>query len=191
MREVNSYQLSSSNVITLTVPPAINRASLNDFKRKIVSIMVNDMLKVFLRNAYYKRPILVLSPDSVCIHLDKPFYVFKAEVEKLLEKWASFSQALSIIELTPVTANKVILTEFYVKNPWKDFLSEYSPVEELPFTGNEARKFSKRKLNEIREKLLCSSGALFRLECMSATGGKHFVLGHSIFVPLEKSLEFL
>ncbi|NJE11999.1 hypothetical protein [Thermococcus sp. LS2] len=149
------------------------------------------MLKVFLRNAYYKRPILVLSHDSVCIHFDRTFYVFKAEVEKLLEKWASFSQALSIIELTPVTANKIILTEFYVKNPWEDFLSEYNSVEALPFTGNEARKFSERELSEIREKLLHSSGALFKLECLSSVNRKHFALKQNLFIPLEKSLEFL
>ncbi|WP_206205337.1 hypothetical protein [Thermococcus sp. LS2] len=105
MKQVNFYQITSSNVVTADIPPRINRNSLLDFRRWIPPIIVNDLINVYLRNPYYKRPILVFGLDGVYVHFDKTFYVVKREIERLLDKWANLAQALSITEVAPLTSS--------------------------------------------------------------------------------------
>lgn len=192
---MNSYQITSSNIITNNLPPRLNQNSLIDFKRKITSIMVRDLIEVYLRNPYYKRPILIFGPDALYINFDKTFYIIEKEVEKALNMWANLAQTFSINEIAPVKANDVVLNEFYTVVLYHKLLREVLREDrKLTFIGNEARKYTSREFRELARALLSGEGALFELEFLAKVEkkeGENLVLKRFLFVPLEKSLEFL
>jgi len=64
MKKVNSYSVKSSNIITNNIPPKIDQDSLIDFRRKLTSLIVRDLIDVYLRNSYYKRLVLVFGSDT-------------------------------------------------------------------------------------------------------------------------------
>jgi len=196
MKKVNSYSVKSSNIITNDIPPKINQNSLIDFRRKLTSLIVRDLIDVYLRNPYYKRPVLVFGPDILYVHFDKTFYVIEHEIGKALNKWANLAQAFSLNELAPVKADEIVLNEFYTVPLYHEILRGILHEERmLKFLGNEPRKYTNRELREISKALLSGNGALFEFEMLSRVkkrDKKETLVSKSyLFVPLEKGLEFL
>ncbi|ALM75527.1 hypothetical protein [Thermococcus barophilus] len=194
MKLVNSYRLPVPSVISSISPLKINNKNMEELKRQLTSILIRDLIDVYLRNPYYKRPIFSFSIDYCTVNFDKTFYVVEEEISEVLKAWANIAIAISKNQLAPVTTREISLEEYYGKITEQKLVDVILSNNKLTLKGNEVRKFSKEELQEIIGKTLDSQGAIFNLNFI-LTIEKHpkeeLILKHYIFVPLIRELEFI
>ncbi|ALM74036.1 hypothetical protein TBCH5v1_0056 [Thermococcus barophilus] len=66
MKKVNLYSVKSSNIITNDIPPKISQNSLIDFKRRLTSLIVRDLIDVYLRNPHITRDLFSFLVQMLC-----------------------------------------------------------------------------------------------------------------------------
>ncbi|NJE13352.1 hypothetical protein [Thermococcus sp. LS2] len=64
MRLVNSHKLTVPSVVSFTPSPEINSKNIEELKRQLTSILIRDLIDIYLRNPYYKRPVLSFTVDK-------------------------------------------------------------------------------------------------------------------------------
>lgn len=177
MKKVKSFGVSIS--------PTTNNKIITEYKKLIVSELVQDFLKIFLRNPYLKRPHIVYSQDSVQFFLERTWYVFEEKTESALSLSLKLLQSPSYAYLENC---KLQVIEGYCSAQELSSLTALLKTISIEFTGNETRKFSIQELNGMFHKVLESKGGLF--EFVLSMHGKRETLMY-IFIPLSDEYEFI
>ena len=176
MKKVKSFDVS--------IPLTTNNKVIAEYKKLIVSELVQDFLKIFLKNPYLKRPHIVYSQDSVQFFLERTWYVFEEKTESALSLSLKLLQSPSYAYLENC---KLQVIEGYCSAQELSSLTALLKTISIEFTGNETRKFSTQELNDMLHKVLDSKGALF--EFVLLTDRNREILMY-VFIPLSCEHEF-
>ena len=176
MKKVKSFEVS--------LPLTIDNKVIAEYKKLIVSELVQDFLRIFLKNPYLKRPHIVYSRDSVQFILERTWHVFEEKIESIL---STSMKLLSPSGSVHPEKFRIQVIEGYCNIQELSSLTDLLKTSSIEFTGNEARKFSIQELNDMLHKILESEGAL--LEFVLLMHGKQETLMY-IFIPLSDEYEF-
>ena len=176
MKKVKSFDVS--------IPLTTNNKVIAEYKKLIVSELVQDFLRIFLKNPYLKRPHIVYSQDSVQFILERTWHVFEEKTESALSLSLKLLRSSSH---THIGKCRLQVIEGYCNIQELSSLTDLLKTSSIEFTGNEARKFSIQELNDMLHKILESEGAL--LEFVLLMHGKQETLMY-IFIPLSDEYEF-
>jgi len=176
MKKVKSFEISLS--------PTTDNNVITEYKKLIVSELVQDFLKIFLKNPYLKRLHIVYSRDFAQFLLERTWHVFEEKTESIL------STSMKLLPSSgPARSEKfrIQVMEGYCNVQELSSLTDLLKTQSVEFTGNETRKFSTQELNDMLHKVLESEGALF--EFVLSRHGKQETLMY-IFIPLSNEYEF-
>jgi len=181
-REVDMKKVKS---IEVPISQTTNNEVIIEYKKLIASELLQDFLKIFLKNPYLKRPHIVYSRDSVQFILERTWHVFEEKIESVLSLSLKLLQSSSHAHTEKY---KLQVIEGYCNIQKLSSLADLLQTSSVEFTGNEARKFSTQELNDMLHEVLESKGAL--LEFVLFSHEKQETLMY-IFIPISDKYEFI
>jgi len=152
--------IKSLTPIHTIIRPAIKKRVASEL---VTQELVQDLLKIFLRNPYLKRPHIMITDKKTTFIVDRTWY--------MVEDIAKSFPPLKELELH----------EYWVE-PKEATEAQSVTYENVSIEGNEARKLNDKELQELFERTISSPGALFLM-----------ILGNSelkLFIPLHDELEW-
>jgi len=132
-------------------------------KEVVTQELVQDLLKIFLRNPYLKRPHLVIKDEKTTFVVDRTWYVIENIAKSL-------------------PASKEVELHEYLVEPDEALELKLVAYENVDIEGNETRKLNNKELRKLFEKTIKSPGVLVLMIFANSE--------LKLFIPLQDELEW-